>query len=130
MSDSAGDELAPDLRAFVYACIDAVEQVEILSFLGGSASPRSAQAVGVALGLPVTAARHHLETLVARGLLQIAVGDEVSYSYAPKTMELRRYADLLINQYARSRSAILRFIASNPRRLRRFSDAFKLRDPD
>jgi predicted ArsR family transcriptional regulator len=129
MSEPGGD-LSPELRAFLYSCIDAVEQVELLAVVSQSGRSWTAHAVGQALGVTDTVARHHLETLAARGLLQITVGAELSYSYAPKTGELRRYADQLVERYATSRTAVLRFITSNPRRLKQFSDAFKLRDEE
>ena len=69
-------------------------------------------------------------TLDRKSLLQIAVAAEVRYAYAPKNAELRRYADELSQHYTHDRTAIMRFVASNPRRLRRFADAFKLRDPE
>lgn len=130
MSDQTPEDLPPGLRAFIYSCIDGVEQVEILACLARSARPWTARAVAAELGLPDVSARHHLETLAARGLLQITVDEEVSYAYAPKTADLKGYADDLIVRYARSRSAVLRFMAANPRRLKRFSDAFKLRDQE
>jgi predicted ArsR family transcriptional regulator len=123
-------ELPAELKAFLYSCIDEVEQVEILALLCRSDRAATAHAVAVDLGLSDHVARHHLETLVARGLLQIAIGAEVSYGYAPKSVQLRRYAELLTEYYATSRTAILRFITTSPRRAKRFSDAFKLRDPE
>jgi hypothetical protein len=124
------EHLPPELKAFLYTCIDAVEQVEILTTLGEARRASTARAIAARLGLSDASARHHLETLAARGLLQITVGAEVSYTYAPKTTELQRYADLLLERYRDSRTAVLRFIAANPRRLKRFSDAFKLRDKE
>jgi predicted ArsR family transcriptional regulator len=130
MSGSSPDELPHELRAFIYSCIDGVEQVEILALLGRSGRPWNARGTAAELGLSDAQARHHLETLTARGLLQIAVARDVSYAYAPKTADLRGYADQLIDRYATSRSTVLRFISTNPHRLKRFSDAFKLRDPE
>jgi predicted ArsR family transcriptional regulator len=128
--DKRPDELPNELRAFIYSCIDSVEQAELLVLLCRSNRSWSTKAVAGELGLSDTAARHHLESLVARGLLHTTVGAEVSYSYAPKSADLRRYGDQLTEYYATARTAILRFIASSPRRVKRFSDAFKLRDPE
>jgi predicted ArsR family transcriptional regulator len=130
VNQTSSNELPPELRAFLYSCIDTVEQVEILALLCREEGPWTARATAARIGIPDAAARNHLETLAARGLLQIAVAAEVRYAYAPKNAELRRYADQLSQQYANDRTAIMRFVASNPRRLRRFSDAFKLRDPE
>ena len=130
MNQSGSDELPPELRAFLYSCIDDVEQVEILVLLCREGKPWTARATGGHLGLSDAVARHHLETLTARGLLQISVAAEVRYFYAPKNAELRRYADQLSEQFATARMAIVRFVASHSRRLKPFSDAFKLRDPE
>jgi len=125
------DELPTELRAFLYSCIDGIEQVEILVLLSRSDRAWSTRAVAAELGLSDAAARHHLESLAARGLLQIAIAGDVSYSYAPKTADLRRYGNELIAYYASSRTTILRFIATSPRRsMKSFADAFKLRDPE
>ena len=130
MTNPPPSELPNELKAFIYSCIDAVEQVDLLSLLSRSAQPLPTRAVATDLGLPDPAARHHLETLTARGLLQTDVGSEVRYRYAPKSADLRRYADDLIRFYAVSRTTILRFIASSPRRVKGFSDAFTLREPE
>ena len=119
-----------DFRAFLYSCIDSVEQVEILALLCRSDHGWTARAAGAHLGLSDTIARHHLETLSARGLLQITIANEVTYSYRPKSVDLRRYGDQLAEYYATSRTALLHFIAMSPRRVKRFADAFKLRDPE
>lgn len=131
MDNRTPDDLPTELRAFVFSCIDAVEQVEILALLCRSARAWNVRGVASALGLSDAAARHHLETLAARGLLQIVIAGEVSYSYAPKSAALRRYGDQLTDYYANSRTTILRLIATNPRRsVKRFADAFKLREPE
>jgi predicted ArsR family transcriptional regulator len=123
-------EFPTEFRAFLYSCIDSVEQVEILAVVSQSNHPWNARAVGARVGVPDTVARHHLETLSARGLLQIKIANEVTYSYGPKSADLRRYGDQLAEYYATSRTALLRFIATSPPRVKRFADAFKLRDPD
>ncbi len=123
---NAAEELPPDLKAFVFTCIDALEQVELLARLHASTAPQPAGAVARDLGITATAARHHLETLAARGLLQIEVGDEVTYRFDPKSDELRRYAARLLEHYASSRMAVIRAIQGS-RGLKSFADAFKLR---
>lgn len=129
MSDQPPHEVPAELRAFLYSCIDAIEQVEILVLLARSERLWSARTVASELSLSDAVCRHHLETLAARGLLQITVGQEVSYRYAPKSADLRRYGDQLAEHYTTSRTAIMRMIATAPRRsIKRFADAFKLRD--
>lgn len=130
MNQSSSSELPSELRAFLYSCIDSVEQVEILMLLCRDSRPWTARATAERLGFSDGLTRGHLETLSARGLLQISVAAEVLYAYSPKNAELRRYADQLSEHYGTARTAIMRFVASNPRRLKHFSDAFKLREPE
>jgi hypothetical protein len=129
MSERSAGDLPNDLRAFLFSCIDSIEQVETLALLARSSRQWTARAVGAQLGLPDGGARHHLEALVARGLLQIAVGPEAMYSYGPKA-ELQGYADRLVEYYARDRMTVMRAIATAPRHLKRFAEAFKLRETD
>ena len=123
--------LPAELRAFLYSCIDSVEQVEILLLLRRDVRARTAREVSGETGLGETAARRDLETLVARGLLAAEKPGAVLYRYQPKSPDLRRYADQLAQFYAENRTAVAGFIATQSRRsIKTFSDAFKLRDQE
>ncbi len=128
--DERPGEVPNDLKAFLYTCIDAVEQVEILVRLMRDQASWTVKAISREVGVPDAVARHHLETLTARGLVQATLDREMTYIYGPKSTELRRFAESLAAFYAGNRTAVLRFIAAGPRRLKPFSDAFKLRDPE
>jgi predicted DNA-binding transcriptional regulator len=125
-----GEDVPAELRAFLYSCIHSVEQAEMVVRLHESEGAFPARTLARQLGIADAAARHHLETLVARGLLQTAVGGEVFYRYAPRSPELQRFAAQLIEWWGHSRSAVLRAIAMRPQSLASFSDAFKLRKED
>jgi hypothetical protein len=131
MGDVQGD-LPSELRAFLHSCIDSIEQVEILMIIRGSDRFRTAREVGPELGMPVAAARRDLETLAARGLLEVRVSEnEIGYRYGPKTPDLARYADLLAQHYITARPAVLGFVArESSQSIKRFADAFRLRDPE
>jgi hypothetical protein len=129
MDSSERDELPPELRAFLYSCIDAVEQVEILMLLQRTDRPWNVRDVAQSLAMTERAARIHLETLTARGLLTARPGAEVTYRYEPKSADLARYAAALAEAFAASRSAVHRFVALHSRRARSFADAFRLREP-
>lgn len=130
------DELEPDrlpseLRAFLHSCIESIEQIELLMFMRGSEQFRTAREVAEALRQPIGMARRDLETLAARGLLDVSVGVETAYRYRPKTVELGRYGDLVAQYYVTSRNAILKFVTTESRlAAKRFADAFKLRRKD
>src|SRR6185312_5170991 len=123
--DTPGPELPAELRAFLYSCIDSVEQVELLLQLRMARTALSAPQLAAHTGIAHAAARRHLETLLVRGLLRADVGDQVLYRYAPETPELRKYAELLDEYYSSHRDAVLRAISS--RAARTFADAFKFR---
>lgn len=130
MNDSQPDDLpSAELRAFINSCIDAVEQVQILALLRARDDGWTARRVASEASLPDSAARHHLETLAARGLVAITVAHELTYRYAPKTPTLARYGDELVAFYHRAPVALLRVVATNVRpSIRRIADAFRLRD--
>jgi predicted ArsR family transcriptional regulator len=123
--------LPSELRAFLHSCIESIEQVELLLLMRSSERIRTARDAATELNVPVGVARTHLETLAARGLLDVRVGEETAYRYRPKSDDLARYCDLLAQHYITSRQAVLGFVAAASRRsLKHFADAFKLRDPD
>ncbi len=124
------DDLPAELRAFLYSCIDSIEQVEILMLLRRTERVWTSRAVTTELGLSETVTRAQLEVLTARGLLHAQTGGEISYRFSPKTTDLARYTGLLAEYYATDRGAVVGFIASRARRFRSFADAFKLRDGD
>jgi hypothetical protein len=128
---SVPGQLPPELRAFLHSCIESIEQVELLLFMRGSERMRSARDVASELNLPGGVTRTYLETLAARGLLEVRVGEETTYRYRPKSEDLGRYCDLLAQHYITSRQAVLGYVAAESRRsIKHFADAFKLRDPN
>jgi predicted ArsR family transcriptional regulator len=93
----------------------------------GSERMRTARDIAAELGIPVPAARHDVESLAVRGLLEVKVGEEIAYRYKPKTDDLAKYSDQLARYYITARHAVLGFVAAESRRsIKRFSDAFRL----
>ena len=130
MTDSV-NELPPELRAFLHSCIESIEQVEVLILLRGSERSRTVGDIATALRLTPAGARRDLETLTARGLLDVHVGTELSYRYRPKSPDLGRYCDLLAECYVTARQDVFGYIAAKSRlAMKRFADAFNLRDRD
>lgn len=129
MPNEAG-ELPAELRVFIHSCIESIEQVELLLLMRGSERMRTARDVASELGISVPRARSDLETLAARGLLEVRVGEEIAYRYRPRSDELARYCDVLARCYITSRQALLGFVAADSRlSIKRFADAFRLRSP-
>jgi hypothetical protein len=130
MSERPPGALPTELRIFLHSCIESIEQVEILMMLRGAERGWTVRDIAVALRMEPAAARHDLETLTARGLLDVLVAQETGYRYRPKSSELARYCDVLAEQYITSRQTVLGYVAGQSRRsIKRFADAFKLRDP-
>jgi predicted ArsR family transcriptional regulator len=131
MDRETAEQLPPELRAFLHSCIESIEQVELLMLLRGSDRLRTAREVAAELRVPAGVARRDLETLSARGLLEVSVGAETSYRYKPKSDDLARYGDLLAQHYVTSRHTIFKFVTTKSRlAIKRFAEAFKLRDTE
>jgi hypothetical protein len=125
------DPLSPQVRAFLYSCIDSIEQLDVLLLMRTSSEPRSAHTVGVHLAIPDARARAHLDALTARGLLHAVVRDGVTYSFRPASAALARYCDELAAVFEHARGELLRFVAAlPPPAVRSFAKAFKLRDSE
>ena len=128
MSSEPDSALPASLRVFLHTCIDSIGQVELLLLLRGSLRWRTVAEIATELGISTAVARRDVETLAARGLLEVRVGDETAYKYAPKSDDLARYCDELAQFYITSRQAVLSFVATESRlSIKRFADAFKLR---
>jgi DNA-binding FadR family transcriptional regulator len=124
-----GNTLPSELRVFLHTCIESIAQVELLLLMRGSERMRTARDIASELGVTVAAARRDVEILAARGLLEVRVGEEIAYRYRPKSDDLARYCDLLAQYYITSRQTVLGFVAAESRlSIKRFADAFKLRD--
>lgn len=131
MDNDSVHQLPVGLRAFLHSCIESIEQVEVLMLLRGSNRARSVRDVSTMLRVPTATARKDLDTLAARGLLEVRVGvdEETTYLYRPKSEDLGRHCDALAEYYVTSRQAVFGFVATTSRlSIKQFSDAFKLRD--
>jgi hypothetical protein len=130
-----GPELPSELREFLFTCVDSVEQLEILLRMHANAKAWTVKEMSAAKEMAEPVTRAHLEALVARGLLRVqssAVPDTAStYIYEPKSSDLARYVELLAHHYQVTKSSVVSFVSLHSHGgLRRFSDAFKLRDPE
>jgi hypothetical protein len=131
MNEEQAPDIPPELRAFIHSCIESIDQVELLLLMRGSERMRTARDIATELRIPVAAARRNVETLAARGLLEVRVSEEIAYRYGPKSDDLRRYCDLLAQYYLTARQSVIGFVAVGARlSIKRFSDAFRLRSPE
>jgi DNA-binding transcriptional ArsR family regulator len=125
MEPTSPPDLPAKLRTFLYVCIDSVDQVDLLMRLRGLGKAVTVRELSSGSDVTSAAIRHHLDILTARGLLDARAGGEMTYRFAPSTIELRRYTELLAEYHGTQREAVIRFISS--RAARTFADAFKLR---
>lgn len=131
MEGPRGRELTAHVRAFLYSCIDSIEQLDVLMLLRTSGEAWVAREVAEEVGLSHSRARAFLDALAARGLVHAAVRSEITYTFRPSSDALRKYTDELAAELERSRVDVLRFVASlPPSSVRSFANAFKLRDSE
>jgi hypothetical protein len=119
------DLIPEDLRDFVLRHIDSIAQLEALLLL--RRNPTEAWTADVAAKRLYTTeadATNVLDQLCADGLLICA---DDGYRFDPQSDEQRQMIDLLAESYRRHLIPVTNLIHGKPRRLREFSDAFKIR---
>lgn len=121
----AGDLIPEDLREFILGHIDSIAQLEALLLL--RRNPNEAWTAATAaqrLYISDSEAISALEHLCARGLLSCS---DDRYRLAGESDEDRRMMDQLAEAYARHLIPVTNLIHGKPRRLREFSNAFRIR---
>ena len=119
------DLIPEDLRDFVLRHIDSIAQLEALLLLRRNPSDAwTADVAAKRLYITETEATNALDQLCADGLLTCADG---SYRFDPQSDEQRQMVEQLADSYRRHLIPITNLIHGKPRRLREFSDAFKIR---
>lgn len=119
------DLIPEDLRDFVLRHIDSIAQLEALLLL--RRNPTEAWTADVAAKRLYTTeaeATNVLDQLCADGLLICA---DDGYRFGPQSDEQRQMIDLLAESYRSHLIPVTNLIHGKPRRLREFSDAFKIR---
>jgi hypothetical protein len=117
-----------EVRRFIAAEIESVEQLEVLLLLRGAPDKGwTAKEVARALVSQPESAADWLDRMEGRGLLH---RDGDSYRYAPADPEVAESIDGLAESYARYRVAVIGLIFSKPsERVTFFADAFRIRRP-
>ena len=123
------DPFPDDVRRFILAHINSVEQLEVLLLLRGEPDREwTAQAVGQALYTSAAAAVKRLTDLTASGLAAVLPGDDPRYRYAPRDDAHRKLVDQMADAYRERRVAVVALIYSKPNdQVQAFADAFRLR---
>lgn len=131
----ARERLSEDLRQFIAAHIDSVEQLEVLLLLRRHPDRVwNAEAVSRELRSASDSVVMRLQGLRSAGLL-VSVSSESdgsdSFRYAPVRSELAELVDRLADAYASLRFTVINTIFEHPiEKIRSFADAFKFRRGD
>jgi predicted DNA-binding transcriptional regulator len=123
--------LPAHLCAFLYSCIDSIDQLDVLLLLQASGRPWTVREVGRELGIVDGHVRLYLESLAARGLVRVAVDRDLTYIYQPASSALRVWCEDLAAHVASARADVIMFVAGlPPLSIRAFAKAFTLREQD
>jgi hypothetical protein len=122
------------VHAFLRDHLDSYDEIRVFRLLARSGDRSwTAAAVAVELGIDHHAASRALDALCARNLLDIRIGGELVFRYAPGSESLRREAESFLREMDHDPLAAAKVIAEHLRErersaaLRAFTDAFLLR---
>ena len=123
-----GNDIPPDIRAFIVQRIDSVVQLELLLLLHANAARSwSADEIARELRIEASAAQEQLDLLTSRGLLQLVDASARRFEYASSNADQNATMTRLAAEYANRRVTMISFIYSKPTdTLRSFADAFRL----
>jgi hypothetical protein len=123
-----GDGIPEDVRAFIGAHVDSVEQLEVLLLLRRTAGREwSAAEVSEELRTSPGSAANRLADLAAHGLITARSSADPLYRYEPRDERLDATLDALGRAYADRRVRVIGMIFEKPiDRIRSFADAFRL----
>jgi predicted ArsR family transcriptional regulator len=118
-----------DVKEFLYANIDSVDQLEILRLvIGEPQKEHSALSLAQELQLPLQTVEQHLTVLAARGLLAIANQQPLTCKHGPQTKELAAGVQELVNTYLERPVSLIKMVYEKPKEeFRSFADAFRLK---
>lgn len=118
-----------ELRSFIWSRISSPQHAELVSFLCQADDRQwSAPEVAAQMGVATRVTEQALDELVARGLLDIRIGDRLLYRFAPVEPGLEALARTFSDVYPRRRAAVLAEIARGATAaVHDFADAFRIR---
>jgi hypothetical protein len=124
------DPLPDDVRQFLEAHIDSIEQLELLRVLGDDPSREwKVHEIAARVQAAAELAEAHVAALHGRGLLLREEREgEVYCRYGPQSEAMAEPLRRLLEQYKERPVTMIRLVYSRPASsLRSFSDAFKFR---
>jgi DNA-binding MarR family transcriptional regulator len=124
------DPIPDEVKRFLEANIDSLEQLEILRLLGEDPQKEwHAADLAREAQTPLPTIGAHLSALQARGLLTTQTrGADLLCRYGPSTPELRNRLDQLLQVYRERPVTMINLVYSRAREtLKSFAEAFRLR---
>jgi len=119
------DLIPEDLHDFILRHIDSIAQLEALLLLRRNPTDAWTAEVGAKrLYIGEAEAKNALDQLCESGLLSCA---DDRYRFDPQSDEQRQMVERLADSYSQHLIPVTNLIHGKPRRLREFSDAFKIR---
>ncbi len=118
------DPVPPEVRSFLYACINSVAELEALLLLRGTPDQAWVSAeLGRRLYVEESEAAQILASLAA---CELAIQTGSNFRYHVSGSERRQLVDRLAESYARSLVPVTKIIHDKGTGIRSFAEAFKL----
>lgn len=117
------------VSALLQTAVDSVEQCEMIVAMCHARNRWwTAGELAAELFLGQSPTAHDLEILATRGLLEVRLGNDVHYRFAPASSELERAATALAECYRSERVDVLSYIVRRKgRAIQHFAKAFDFR---
>lgn len=124
------DPIPSTVKDFLYAHIDAVDQLEILRLVVGEPQKvHSSLSLAHALQVPLETAEQYIRALDSHGLLRIATPQPLTCQYGPHSPELEAQVQQLVKTYVERPVTLIKMVYEKPKeqQLKSFADAFRLK---
>lgn len=126
----SGDQIPENIRQFIYACIDSVEQIEVLALLHEQPSKEwSFLSVSQELRSTEGSVEKRLRDLSDRRVIQPI--SNATFRYEPRSEEIRQVVTELMGIYRLRPYRVMELIFSKPvNAMQSFADAFRFKKED
>jgi hypothetical protein len=122
------DAISEEVRRLILENIDSVAQLETLLLLCRHREAWTPEEVAKRIYIDPATALTVLESLTRRGFCAASREDVVRFRYSPRTAERERLVEQLAEGYRTRLIPITTLIHSKSGGVRRFADAFRLRE--
>jgi predicted ArsR family transcriptional regulator len=118
-----------DVKEFLYANIDSVDQLEILRLVVGEPQKEhSALSLAQELQVPLQTVEQHVTALAGRGLLAITSQQPLTCKHGPQSNEFEAGVQDLVKTYLERPVSLIKMVYEKPKeQIKTFADAFRLK---